>query len=420
MKYLFSLLLLVFFSCSRHEAPESVVAIQIQDRNNLTETISSKERLESYANTDFLRSQPYKKVLRIYRTDGKSHSKITTYHPNGLVWQYLEAEELRANGAYVEWHPNGEKKIEATVIGGTADVSQGAQQDWLFDGVSKVWNEQGCLIAKIPYAKGVLEGKSISYYPTGRIEKELPYHSHMLDGTAIEYYESGTLRSKTNYKSGQKDGPSFGYFQNGQIAREEKYREDLLLNASYYNGKGELLSSVEDGMGFRAIFDGETLSYLVQIQQGFAQGGVKCFTPKGDLLSTYHIKNGKKTGTEITYYSPNEAEGNLTKLSVDWVEGTIHGSVKTWYKNGQMESQREYCRNKKMGPSLAWYKNGSLMLVEEYEEDKLLKGQYYKKNALDAVSSVINGSGVAHLYDEDGIFLKKITYQKGEPVAPNE
>ena len=419
MKYLVSFLFL-FAGCSRQEVSESVVAIQIQDRNNLTETISSKERLESYATTDFLGSQPYKKVLRIYRKEGKSHSKITTYHPNGLIWQYLEAEELRAHGAYLEWHANGQKKIEATVIGGTADVSQGSQQDWLFDGESKVWNEQGQLIAKIPYINGALEGKSISYFPSGGIEKELPYHSHMLDGVALEYYESGILRSKTSYKAGQKEGFSIGYFQNGQIAREEMYREDLLLNAYYYNLTGEVLSSVEDGMGFRAIFEGDTLSYLIQIQQGFAQGGVKQFTPKGDLLSTYHIKNGRKSGTEITYYSPYEAEGNLTKLSVDWNEGTIHGSVKTWYKNGQMQSQREFCRNKKMGPSIAWYKNGSLMLVEEYEEDKLVKGQYYKKNALDSISSVVNGSGVAHLYNEDGVFLKKVNYLKGEPASPNE
>ncbi len=416
----FPLLLLALSGCYQTSDPESIVAIQIQDRNNLTETISAHERLEAYTNTDFLASQPYKKVLRIYRKEGKSHSKITTYHPNGIIWQYLEAEELRAHGAYLEWHPNGQKKVEATVIGGTADVSQGAQQDWLFDGISKVWNEKGHLIAKIPYENGSLENKSVYFFPNGNIEKELSYHNHMLDGSATEYYQTGTLRSKTSYKAGDKHGVSLGYFQNGQIAREESYMDDLLLNASYYDLNGTLLSQVEDGAGFRALFEGDSLSFLVQIQQGFAQGGVKQFSAKGDLLSTYHIKNGKKSGTETVYYSPSEATGTLTKLSIDWEEGNIHGSVKTWYKNGQMQSQRDFCRNKKMGPSLSWYRNGSLMLVEEYEEDTLVKGQYYKKNAIDTVSSVIRGTGVAHLYDEDGIFLRKISYVKGEVTDPND
>jgi antitoxin component YwqK of YwqJK toxin-antitoxin module len=73
-----------------------------------------------------------------------------------------------------------------------------------------------------------------------------------------------------------------------------------------------------------------------------------------------------------------------------------------------------------MGPSLSWYRDGSLMLLEEYEENQLVKGQYYKKNALDSVSSVINGSGIASLYDENGVFLRKIPYVEGEPVDPED
>ena len=58
------------------------------------------------------------------------------------------------------------------------------------------------------------------------------------------------------------------------------------------------------------------------------------------------------------------------------------------------------------------------MLVEEYEEDRLIKGQYYKKNGRDPVSMVFNGNGTAMLYDERGVFLKKVTYVKGEIVSP--
>jgi len=144
------------------------------------------------------------------------------------------------------------------------------------------------------------------------------------------------------------------------------------------------------------------------------------FDESGDLHSTYHIKNGKKIGEEIIYFSSMEQLGDKQKpkLSISWDDGLVHGTVKTWYPNGQLQSQRDFCRNKKMGPSLSWYKDGSLMLLEEYEEDRLVKGQYYKRNALDTISNVINGSGIATLYDENGIFLRKISYIKGEPVDP--
>ena len=105
-------------------------------------------------------------------------------------------------------------------------------------------------------------------------------------------------------------------------------------------------------------------------------------------------------------------------MIISWSEGKIHGPVKTWYNNAQMQSQREFCQNKKMGPALSWYKDGSLMLVEEYDQDKLQKGQYYKKNALDSISSITNGSGIATLYDENGIFIRKVTYTRGEAVDP--
>ena len=419
-------ILLITTGCNRTEINDSIVAIQIQDRNGLTETISTPERLENYNQIDFMTAQPYKKILRIYRNKGKSHSKITTYHPNGGIWQYLEAEELRAHGAYKEWFANGHQRIEARVIGGTADVAQGAQSDWLFHGISRVWDEQGRLVAELPYNQGVLDGISLYYFPTGTIEKELPYQNHILEGTSIEYYPNGEIRAKTSYKQGNKEGLSAGYFQNRQIAWEEEYRDNLILKGSYYNTKGELLSKVDEGSGFRALFDGDTLSYLIQIQQGFAEGGVKQFTNKGDLQAIYYIKNGKKYGTETIYYLPQERGDHSSKtalqpkLSINWEDNCVHGSVKTWYNNGQLQSQRDFCRNKKMGPSLSWYRDGSLMLVEEYDEDKLLKGQYYKKNGLDSISSVINGSGIATLYDENGVFLRKVSYIKGDSVDPND
>lgn len=421
MKRLFFLLLLTITGCYHSEPPEPLVAIQIQDRNGLTETISSPDRLEIYNKVDFLSSQPYKKILRVYKKDKKNHSKITTYHPNGTIWQYLEAEELRAHGDFKEWYPNGQLKIEAKVIGGTADVAPGSQHDWLFDGVSKVWDEKGSLLAVIPYDRGLLEGNSLYYYPSGGTEKELPYRQNLLEGAVIEYYEKGSLKSKTEYIKGSKQGISLGYFDNDQASWIEEYRDGLILKGTYYDEHGQEISVVENGMGFRAVFEGKTLSMLVQIFQGSPEGGVKQFTPQGEISRIYHIKNGRKNGEEINYFLSSEkgdpSKDLLPKLSMNWSQDTIHGTVKTWYNNGQLQSQREYTQNKKNGPSLAWYKEGTLMFVEEYEEDRLVKGQYYKKTG-NSVSSVLNGNGVATLYDEDGVFLKKIVYSKGDPVDP--
>lgn len=417
MRHIF-LLLVLAAGCNR-ASNDPLVVIQIQDRNGLTETISTPDRIASYEAVDFLTAQPFKKVLRAYKKEGKNHSKITTYHPNGMIAQYLEAEEMRAHGAYKEWFENGQIKIEATVVGGTADVAPGTQQDWLFDGISQVFDEQGSPVARLSYNKGMLEGPSIYYYSTGGIQRELPFVKNDLEGEAFEFSINGELKSKIQYKKGLKEGSCLAYFDDSKIALVEDYTDGLLRKGTYYTPKGELISEVDNGGGFQALYEGSALT-LIEFRMGKPNGLVRKYTSKGELLRSFYLKNGKKHGEEIEYYLPSELElpsdRPLHKLSVNWNENTIHGFVKTWYNTGSHQSEREYCRNQKQGTALGWYKDGALMLLEEYEEDRLVKGQYFKINTKEPASTIANGNGVAYLYDETGSFIRKVPYSKGKPI----
>lgn len=423
---LFPTIFLLVTSCypSKQSTSPPLVSIQIQDRNGLTETISVTERLEAYKELDFLASQPYKKVLRVFKQGGGKHSaKITTYHPNGFVWQYLEAQDMRAFGTYQEWHSNGKLKIQATVIGGTADVTPGSQRDWLFDGIAEVSDEDGNIQAKIPYHNGVMEGTSFYYYPNGAIEKEMPYHDNELEGEVLVFSTEKTLLSKATYRKGKKEGPSIGFWKEAVPAWEEFYQEGRLLKGDYFGENGGKVAQIQNGNGFQAIFEDGKLAKLIEFHQGFPEGKVKRFSPSGEITSQHQIKNGRKQGEEIYYFSKEEREDEkreslLPKLSIPWENDAISGIVKTWYPNGHLESQREFAKNKKMGPAISWYKDGSLMHMEEYEEDRLIKGQYFKKNQPEPISTIMNGNGISTLYDESGIFLRKVPYQKGKPADP--
>ena len=63
----------------------------------------------------------------------------------------------------------------------------------------------------------------------------------------------------------------------------------------------------------------------------------------------------------------------------------------------------------------AWYRDGSLMLIEEYDRDRLKRGDYLKKPNTTPISKVINGKGIATLFDADGKTLRKVSYQEGLP-----
>ena len=398
-----------------HSGTDQVTSINIIDRNGISETISSKERLVAYQKKDFLAPQPYQKVMRVYgRTkSGDVSAQITSYHPNGQIKQYLEAVNSRAYGVYREWFQNGQQKIDALVIGGVADLNTQAEEDWLFDGTTLAWDEEGHLAAKIFYAKGELDGTSEYYHPNGKVWKLSPYEKGNLEGTQKIFLNDGALFQTTDYHEGQKSGTSVRYWDLAHIAYHEKYSEGKLLDASYYDQKGKSLAQITHGNGLKAIFNKKNLDRLETFCKGVQEGPVNVFNEEGVLLRTYTIVNGEKQGEEIDFFP----EAQKPKLLLAWCDGLLHGTMKSWYENGQLESQREMSQNKKCGLLTAWYESGALMLLEEYDQDTLVKGEYYREGEKEPVTRVENGSGIATLFSADGCLSHRVPYDQGKPLS---
>lgn len=418
---LFALVLFLLYGCASRTSSDqsgSIVSMQIIDRNGFAETISNKDRLTNYQTTDFLTPQPYQKVLRVYGRNlaGQSTSRITSYHDNGLLWQYLEVVDGRAHGLYQEWFPNGRIKIEAHLIEGVADIHDLAQATWVFEGMSKVWDDQGTLIGEFFYEKGLLNSPAHYYFPNGKLQKIIPYEQGEVHGIVQVFDENTELIEEIPHVKGEKHGEATSYWKPAQLLAKETFSKGYLQNAVYYDKSGECVAEIKDGRGKLAQFKDEKLQALISYANGIPEGEVQLFFPNGDLHISYMIKEGKKDGEEWEYYLRQDSKALRPKLCLHWHDDRIEGQVKTWYSNGQMESQREINSNKKQGVSFAWYKNGDLMLVEEYENDLLIKGAYYKKGDKKAVSKIESGKGLASLYSNEGIFLKKVSYEKGKPT----
>lgn len=401
-----------------------LTSVHIVDRNGFTETISTKERLDQFQNTNFLTPQPYQKVLRIYARDsqGNVRSIVTTYHDNGNPKQFLEIVNARALGNYYEWHENGKMNVSAYVIGGTADVTPLAERSWLFDGLNRVWDENEHLTAEIMYSQGVLEGVSTYFHTNGRVWKTLPYVKGDLEGCVEIFCEDGSLLQQTYYEQGMKDGVSIRYWDQNRIASQEDYCRGKLEKGLYFDKEGKQIAEVSEGTGFRAVFGKDSVMELQQFIEGNLEGEVKVFAPEGHLLRIYHVKEGIKHGEEIEYYekSVTSQQPLQPKISFHWYEGKIQGMVKTWYKNGVLESQKEMSNNQRNGVLSAWYRDGHMMLVEEYDSDKLIRGLYYRNGEQSPISQVNEGKGLVTLFSPEGHFLQKIPYLNGKPEIPQK
>jgi len=420
---LLSLLLLT--GCGTRAAQDNsatVTSMQIIDRNGFVETFNNKDRLSQYKSIDFLTPQPYQKVMRVFgrNAQGQSTSKITSYHDNGQLCQYLETVDGRAHGFYREWFPNGQLKIESTLIEGLADINDIAQRSWVFDEKSRVWNDQGNLIAEIHYEKGALHNPSLYYHSNGRMQKIIPYRAGLIEGDVLTYDEDGVLLEQIPHVCGQKHGLAQCYWPSHSPLYTETYDSDLLQEASYYDPKGKIIACINGGKGSQALFKEEYLLSLIEYDHGMPEGLISTFKPNGTLHSTYMVHEGKKNGDEWEYYPSNEGEKPQAKLCVHWHDDKLQGIIKTWYPNGVMESQREVNGNKKQGLCFAWYKNADLMLMEEYENDLLIKGTYFKRGDKSPVSKIDAGKGMAALFTSDGIFIRKVSYEKGTPKLDDE
>lgn len=413
---LIAITLFLLSGCRNTQQSEAIVSMQMLDRNGFSETISNKERLGVYQNVDFLSSQPYEKVLRVYakNKEGKSPSKLTSYHFNGGICQYLEALDGRAHGRYLEWHENGNLKIEAKVIEGLADLSETAQASWLFDETCTVWDQSGNKSAEFTYDKGRLVGEAKYYFQNGNLQKIIPYTEGQVDGILRDYDIQGNVLDEISYRKGKRDGTATSFWSPDVLKSQEFYREGLLIHGIYYDLDGNVEGEIADGRGVKADFTNGTLYSLTGYNNGVPEGQVQIFSPNGEVKVTYYIKDGKKTGEEWEFYLNEE---KTPKLLIHWYEDKIQGMVKTWYPNGKLESQREMSNNKKHGLSFAYYLSGDLMLMEEYENDRLIKGSYYRQGEPKPASTIENGEGVAMIYSSEGHFIRKINYEKGKALT---
>lgn len=418
MKKITLCLVLLMSGCAHKQKPSHLLSLQLVDRNGQTETISQIERVKLYEKQNFDKPQSYEKILRVYskNSHGKNPSLITTYHKNGQLFQKLEALDGRAFGLYQEYFENGFIRIKAQVIEGTADITDLAQSTWVFDGPCQVYYPTGDLEANFTYDKGKKTGLATYYHKNGHEKKRLFFIDDQADGTITEFSETGHLSLTYEFKNGIQTGPSYKYYHDGQIAFEETWLNDALIEGKYFNKQKQLVSNIDQGKGFKTLFDEQTPLTQLEYNKGKIEGKIIEYAPSGKIQAYYHMIDDQKQGEEGIYFE----DSTQLKMLLDWHDDQITGIVKTFYKSGVLESQKSYSHNKKNGPLSCYYPDGSLMLLETYSQDRLLEGKYFKKGDREAFSCVEDGTGCTTLFDEWGGIYKQVYYEKGKVVLNDD
>ena len=77
--------------------------------------------------------------------------------------------------------------------------------------------KDGNLAHVYQFARGVLNGETISYYPDEKIWQKKPYKDGTLDGIKTTYYPDGLIQEEISYVDGKKEGIAKEYNQQGKL-----------------------------------------------------------------------------------------------------------------------------------------------------------------------------------------------------------
>ena len=171
-----------------------------------------------------------------------------TYQDNKLEGDFLRYDEqgqMMSREVYEKGLLQGKARYYAYHALGTcitdANYQQGLLQgEWVFHG----HNDQPIIEAL--YQEGKLQGPRKSFYEDGQLRCEENFEKGKLNGARRMYFPDGKLWYEENYKNGRLDGDRFCFFPSGQKYLEEFYSDGLLEGARrIYAENGSVLLNEE-------------------------------------------------------------------------------------------------------------------------------------------------------------------------------
>lgn len=295
----------------------------------------------------------------VYRL-GKLHGALREYYNNGTLKEHTEYQYGLKCGREDRYHNNGQLSYSGT----NKIITKDDVQVSVRDGEWKYYLANGMVSAVYNFKDGWKEGRSLEYYPEGKLRLDVEYKKDKRHGKVMNWGLDGHLESQfTVYeeieisgkkKTGVLDGDRLQYHPNGKLKSKESY------------------------------------------QMGIKTGVWETFSEAGVIYSRMEYKDDVKTGKEQWF----DKEGRLT-MEVNYsgckqdsvLVSCKEGMQRTW-KNGVLTSESVFVNNTEDGIRRSWFEDGRLMSVygvkdgvfngpfEEYWKNGKLKskGQYIKLN----------------------------------------
>lgn len=222
-------------------------------------------------------------------------------------------------------------------------------------------------------AQGQREGKNITHYKNGKIEKSVNYSNNVIvDGEYITYYPTGKIKVRENFVNGKLHGPKVRLYINGNPEAMEKYLYGNRSGVSNYYYEDGTLKNIQDydrgqldGWDVKYFPSGETQSqtlyknFRVMISHEWNIDGIKISQWEQD-------ENYNRQGDDIKWYD----NGQKRKHSV-YKDGKLHGKMQSWSEDGTQILSIEFANGERHGQARQWRRDGTLIEDCQYQTGKI-------------------------------------------------
>ncbi|MBN2401251.1 MAG: hypothetical protein JXN64_02525 [Spirochaetes bacterium] len=356
-----------------------------------------------------------------FQKDGKwtlFHKDSTSKLAEG---NYLNDKQ---NGNWIFFHRNGVKSLEGSFEN---DQKTGL---WIayYETSEKLWEARYVIRTTDMGKIGGMEGKKITYYPSGSVKMEEEYVKGEKKGRSQEFYENGTPKEISWFSDDKHNGKSNVYWPNGKLKEQGIFQGGLRngdwkffydngqlqmagnfiigkldikgeeQTLSQMNGKWQYFSKEghlqKEGnyekskeIGFWRFYSYKNnvrqLKMELELKGGMAAGKGKIYengslAGEGGLMGTVkalYIKlvNGKEAGEEqFSETPPDNPKGNISyKWNGNWSMPRINGLWSEYHPGGKnIKTEANYMMGKLSGKYKEYFSNGRIKAEGEYMNGK--------------------------------------------------
>jgi antitoxin component YwqK of YwqJK toxin-antitoxin module len=299
-----------------------------------------------------------------------------------------------------------------------------------------------------------------------RIERQVTLNNegnYVNHGTWKMYLQTGDVVAEGQYHFGERNGMWtrwIGKKDAGSLGESQfmHFKAPFMSQATFVNGKLEgdwVVTDASDRKVFMIQFkegqrNGAATTWLptgkvskqITYQNSIPVGDMLEFSQKtGDIARTGTFEEGRKVVTKTNYFpGTKKKQSEIMYLAAKTIETSPddywavrlakfgsegsdmrHGSSKSWYSNGQAESDGAYEYGKKTGTFTFWHENGQVAATGEYKNDLAIGNWvwWHENGQKSAVGKYRDGAlvGEWRWWDESGKLTKQQTYSGTESAS---